>query len=283
MKIVQTTQLNPQQRQDILNLMCACRKVQPSCPAFPFEDLTSYYLLYAPQLVSALALVLPPSPYADETAECVAFTHPDHRQKNYFTALLQAAEAEIMERDILFLTDGRDTGALKTLERLEAEYDSSEYRMELSLLEVSPLLTNYYPEIYRNNPKISYVTPAATRSLSWRTEQEDGSVRTYYFHLRNDSLPAGKADSDQVPPEPPDVICHISFSGTGACLYGFFVDPLLRGCGLGKEALATVIHELKQEGLTTLFLHVSGDNTPAVNLYKKAGFRTTETLDYYFY
>ncbi|WP_243134402.1 GNAT family N-acetyltransferase [Enterocloster asparagiformis] len=36
-------------------------------------------------------------------------------------------------------------------------------------------------------------------------------------------------------------------------------------------------------GISTLTLQVSGDNLPALRLYKKTGFHITETLSYYLY
>ena len=50
-----------------------------------------------------------------------------------------------------------------------------------------------------------------------------------------------------------------------------------------EEALLTVLHSLRNRNASSLFLHVSGENPAAVNLYKKTGFRITETLSYYLY
>lgn len=278
MDIIKTRSLSKEQQNEIRNLIKACRDNQPSCPSFPFEDMSVCYLLYDPQLVSALAFIIPPFPYSDEAAECIGFTHPDHRQKGFFSALFQAAGEELEERDLLFLTDGKEEGALKTMEALGAEYDSSEYRMELPLSEPCPLLPMFYPEE-------SGVTPSdpSPRRLCWRREDGADSERTYYFYIQPKNLPSETAAEILGKTEEPDVICHTKISEAGACLYGFTVEEMLRGCTLGQEALAAVVRDLKSEGCPLLFLHVSGDNLPAVHLYKKAGFRITETLAYYFY
>lgn len=280
MKIIRTDQLSKQQHQEVQELAAACRDAQPSCPSFPFEDMSTCYLLYDPQLVSVLAFIIPQFPYSDEAAECIAFTHPAHRQKGYFSALFQESEPEMKERDLLFLTDGKDNDALKTLETLGAEYDSSEYRMELSDSQVSPLLPEFFPEEYGLAPDGPGTSP---RRLCWRKEESGASSQSFYFYMLPKNLPLEHAAEILGKSEPPDVVCHTELSDFGACFHGFMVDDMLRGCGLGKEALAVIIRELKKQDCPVLFLHVSGDNLPAVNLYKKAGFRITETLAYYFY
>ena len=61
------------------------------------------------------------------------------------------------------------------------------------------------------------------------------------------------------------------------------VRPALRRRGIGSRALSHVLAFLAREGVRLVFLHVSGNNLPAVSLYKKAGFRIAETLSYYLY
>ena len=55
-----------------------------------------------------------------------------------------------------------------------------------------------------------------------------------------------------------------------------------RGKGYGKAFFLQVLKSL-QENTSTVTLQVSGNNTVALNLYKKTGFRITETLSYYLY
>ena len=52
--------------------------------------------------------------------------------------------------------------------------------------------------------------------------------------------------------------------------------------GYGKAFFFQVLKSL-QENTSTVTLQVSGNNTVALNLYKKTGFRITETLSYYLY
>ena len=68
-----------------------------------------------------------------------------------------------------------------------------------------------------------------------------------------------------------------------ACFYGFRVHDLCRGLGIGEAAFCLVLNDLITRGCTRIVLHVSSDNYPALSIYKKAGFRITETLSYFMY
>ena len=44
-----------------------------------------------------------------------------------------------------------------------------------------------------------------------------------------------------------------------------------------------LVSSLEREGIRRICLQVSGSNEPALHLYRKTGFRITETLSYYLY
>ena len=188
----------------------------------------------------------------DETAECLAFTHPSFRKKGYFSAVFDEAGAEFEEISLLIPVDGQDPAVLPVLEAIGAEYDSCEYRMELALS-------------CPNEP-----TALSGRRLVCRSVNGPDSSVSYSFS------PA--ADESR-----PIAVCRTASFGANVCLYSFLVEEDYRGRGLGEEALLSVIEILRRQGNSVVFLHVSGDNNAAVNLYKKTGFRITETLSYYLY
>lgn len=60
------------------------------------------------------------------------------------------------------------------------------------------------------------------------------------------------------------------------------VDPIFRGTGIGKKLLMAAEKDMYSRFIRRIRLEVSTGNTPALNLYKKSGFRITEILkDYY--
>jgi len=58
-----------------------------------------------------------------------------------------------------------------------------------------------------------------------------------------------------------------------AYLYGFRIRPAYRGSGLGSAMMATVEHDLAMRGFTSITLNVARDNTDAIRLYRRRGYR----------
>ena len=77
--------------------------------------------------------------------------------------------------------------------------------------------------------------------------------------------------------------CRITSAGGQACLSSLMIEEARRGEGLGSCFLGLLLPALANQGFSRLVLQVSGSNLPALALYKKAGFRITETLLYYLY
>ncbi len=260
MQIIKTDRLTVQQEKEIGHLLDECRSLHPLRISFPFKDGSVFFLAYeecassVPVLVCALALIMPETDGFDETAECLAFTHPSFRKKGYFSAVFDEAGAEFEETSLLIPVDGQDPAVVPVLETIGAEYDSCEYRMELCLSCPCPQ---------------KGLVPSG-RLLVCRSVENLDSTVSYSFSLAADE-------------SHPIAACRTASFGANVCLFAFLVEEDFRGRGLGEEALLSVIEILRSRGNAVLFLHVSGDNDAAVNLYKKTGFRITETLSYYLY
>lgn len=253
MEIIQVTALTEKQREEIRALERRCKDAYPLKISFPLEEEASFYLLYDQELVCALALILPEPDSSESAAECVAFTLPSKQRRGYFTALFEAAEKELGDTALLFLTDHSNDGAAKALEALCAEFDYSEYRMDLNL---------------KSTQRIGSSTDRSR--LFSQAEQVENSL-TFTFSLNDEPLQASIGS------------CLAECFGETACLYGFELAPAHRGTGLGKEAFLFSVSHLQSMGITSAFLQVSGENKIAVHLYEKTGFRITETLSYYLY
>lgn len=255
MKIIKTHTLTEQHKADIQKLTKACQKKWNMSLSFPYEEGTSFYLLYETVLVSVLALITPDAAAeknaADEfvTAECIAFTLPCEQKKGYFSALLEAAEEEIQDINLLFTTDESNEGALKTLRALDAGLDCRDFKMELSLSSADE---------FDPTPRLSIIS------------QRDETKASLTFRLK--SSPRTEIGRAQA-----------AFFQNSACLYSFEIDEEYRNQGFGKEALLLILDYIKLQSCPLLFLHVSDDNIPALRLYEKTGFRVTETLSYYLY
>jgi GNAT superfamily N-acetyltransferase len=74
-----------------------------------------------------------------------------------------------------------------------------------------------------------------------------------------------------------------SVSDHCVCLHHVEVDEAQRGKGHATRMLEKLFARLAADGIKKVILQVSGDNAAALALYKKTGFRITETLSYYLY
>ncbi len=82
--------------------------------------------------------------------------------------------------------------------------------------------------------------------------------------------------------------CYLDFRGQSTSyFYGFEITENLRNQGLGGACLSLLLETCflrpGSEKLKKISLQVSGQNGPAMALYKKAGFQITESLSYYIY
>ena len=64
-------------------------------------------------------------------------------------------------------------------------------------------------------------------------------------------------------------------------IFGFVVDPVLQGQGIGRAVLQRVCAQLREDGVRTITLEVEVDNDGALGLYTSVGFVQQATEDYY--
>ncbi|BBU62657.1 acetyltransferase [Methylosinus sp. C49] len=62
----------------------------------------------------------------------------------------------------------------------------------------------------------------------------------------------------------------------------FAVDPARRGAGLGRALLAAHLGNLERGGARLVFLEVGEDNTAALKVYEKLGFKTIGRRENYY-
>lgn len=74
--------------------------------------------------------------------------------------------------------------------------------------------------------------------------------------------------------------CHISIFDNYGCIHNVEINEHFRGNGYGKLLLQYTLMQAKKM-CTNIILHVTKENIPAYNLYKKLGFITTSEIIYY--
>ena len=127
MKIIHTTTLTDQQKNQVRNLVEICKQKEPVSLSAPSEDGLDYFLAYDHEgsLAGFLFLYFTD----DQICECTAFTAPDHRKQGVFTKLLNMAldvadayeKEEKTQVDFCFLIDENTPSAMAVMELLEAD------------------------------------------------------------------------------------------------------------------------------------------------------------------
>ncbi len=265
MNLIHTTLLSAPQKESIRALTEACRRAEPITLSAPSEDGLDYYLIYenTPEeggLTAFSFLFFVPQedagPASVYTCEYTAFVHPAHRRQGYFTEMLNAAltAADRFEKehrcqvDFCFLTDGKSPDASAVLESIGAEYWFSEYKM------VRPLREKDMD--YTANVQI---------------EEADAAAGLYTASLDGEIIGT----------------CALLPSGRETYLYAFQIKEAYQSRGHGRDFLKGMLSLIAKNSAggseNTISVQVSGLNYIARNLYKKTGFRDTESLSYYIY
>lgn len=256
MKCTHTTALNEQQKMDIRQLVEDCCLAEPVTLSAPLENGLEYFLGYEDgKLVSMVFLFFP----EDSVCECGAYTEPGHRRRGYFAELLEEAlafveayeESRQLDVDFCFLTDGNSPDAMAVIGALGAEYWYSEYSMSLEL-----------PGAETGPAAAVHSTRSALSTLSISEAEEN------LYTAALNGQPIG--------------VCMIIPSGDTVYFYGFEIKSSCRRMGYGQQFLDAMIALLSSR-YRRMTLQVSSQNVPALELYKKTGFRITETLSYYLY
>lgn len=291
------TELSEFQAAAVRALEETCRN-HHACPAFPWEDYTDVWLLWgedssAPAGTCALSGTAAPSGAcalpdrcrlaavlaaiaSPDEVECIAMTAPELRRRGFFTELLDAAADFFDDTDLILPAKSDDAETCLALEAAGAEKLSTEYRMEKKLTtgteeaSSSPVKGTSVPE--ETDARSEQASRAGSAGLTMAVDKGEDGARTYTFCVSDTAEPAVYAG-----------LCRTLQEGASACFYDFEIDEKLRGRGLGRAALSLVLEHLRAAGTRKVFLHVSGDNLPAVRLYEKAGFAVTEAMDYYLY
>ncbi|MCD8082948.1 MAG: GNAT family N-acetyltransferase [Clostridiales bacterium] len=251
--IIRTEALSDRQLRQIRDLVTQCARHDGSRSEYPLDTPGQiHWLLYSGNN-SVLKAVCTLIPLDDDTVECCAFTRPASRQPGCFLALLEQAEKEAEDRDILFFA-GQMPDTLATLHAISAEKLSTEHQMEK---ELPP------PASYACHDK----SESNTHDRTWKlTSACDASAPT--------------ASCQTVP----IASCQTTPVGEACvCLHHVEVCEPFRQKGFATALLTFLFSVLASEGVRRILLHVSDDNLAAIALYKKTGFRITETLSTYLY
>ncbi len=263
--------LTKEQRGQIAGLAERCRLHDGIRLTYPLdeEDGCHYLTWEDGQILSVLAWL----PYDEDTAECIAFTRPDRRREGHFSRLLEQAIEEQADCDILFPVSGDCADTMAALDVLGAELEGREYQMEISLGADHPCFQRFAAGAPGGVPGAPGGVPGmsgAHLKLREKTDFRTDPAVVEFYPSKEEGLSVGSLETAPV-------------SEDCVCLHHVEVEETARGQGYGSQMIGLLLGTLESRGIRRVILQVSADNTPALCVYKKAGFRITESLSYYLF
>lgn len=250
MPAVFASRLNSSQKTSITSLVAACQKKDSLLLSFPLGEADFYTLYYLNHtVVSAAAFTM----NGTDACDCTAFTAPAYRNQGFFSRLFAKGLRRLPEEtELFFYTDGRCRDTEYVLKALGAECVSREHMMELTPQNLAALAERPAGK------------PSAATGSSVMSEQIQDGVPILTWRGFGGCV---------------SVACH----SESYYLYGLEIAPEFRGNGNGRRLLFETLVSLCTRRCMPVRLQVSGSNDTALSLYKKTGFRITETLFCYLY
>jgi len=225
-----------------------------------------------------LAVLTVFAPSRDEL-ELVGLTHPSHRMKGNFRALVRAA-ADVARSfsipDLLFSCERTSESGVAAVQTLGACLDFTEYCLRFdqkALASQRPVpdgltLREATPADLEDMCAISSVAfsepPEQTRRFLMRALEAPN--RTQYMVHRN-GIPAG--------------IGAIGYEEGEATVFGLAVSPELQNSGIGRGMLTLMLRDLAARGMEDIAIEVDSTNARALHLYLSCGFVEEVVNDYY--
>ena len=210
--------------------------------------------------------------------EISAMTSPDFRRQGIFRKLLMAAREETRRRlipDLLFICERASQSGMACAKAIGADYDFSEYKMDLLRQGVEPVAL---PDGIELRPAQTEDIPLLVKmdALCFGVENA-GSEERLAQELTNSNRKMLVVTLEG------QVIGKIYALSTNTETYvsAFCMLPKHRGKGYGRAVLSEVVTRLVAAGRQNITLEVETRNEHALGLYKRCGFETVTAFDYY--
>ena len=241
--------------------------------ARPADETNDFFYYQDSVLVGCLSLYS----FGHSEAEASGMVHPEHRRQGIFRSLVAMAIEELKQRAIpklIFFCDIRSHFGIAFLKALGAQYDHSEYRMDLAGPQASPA----YDERLRveRAEKEDIAAVAHIIGLCFGAPEEEVQ-RGIVEHIDNPAHPDLLGRLDGVPIGALSMIADERSVG----IFGFGVLPEYRGRGYGRQILARAIAYATARYQKPIFLEVVPENASALGLYQSVGFQETSRYEYY--
>jgi ribosomal protein S18 acetylase RimI-like enzyme len=209
--------------------------------------------------------------FGGPTVELAGMVHPDYRRRGIGTRLLDEAIELCREQGrekILLVIPRTSPGGQALAESRGGFLDHSEHALDL---EGAAVEGQSDPSLVLR-PVSSDDIADETRILAEAFGESTGSM---VLDALDESRLVGDHDGKVIA----TLRVHRSPEQWG--IYGFAVEPHLRGMGIGRDLLRRICRQAHEAGVTRLHLEVEVNNDRALGLYTSLGFAPTSTEDYF--
>src|SRR5262245_52089284 len=201
--------------------------------ARPADETNDFFYYQDDALVGCLSLYT----FGSSEAEASGMVHPEHRRQGVFRALVAAGIEELKQRGIpklIFFCDIRSHSGIAFLKALGAQYDHSEYRMDLAEPQAPPAYDERLRVERAEREDIAAVAHIIGLCFGVPDEEVRRGIET---HVDDPAHPHLLGRLDGVPIGALSMIAGEQKVG----IFGFGVLPEYRGHGYGRQILAQAI------------------------------------------
>ena len=273
-----TQQLTDSQLQDLDQLLQLCEKADGGTPATyryilkqkrETKNTVLYYL--QGKLVGLLSVYF----FYEDACEVCLLVAPEHRRHGFAYQLLETILPLMQVKGIERLIFSSSTSfSHEWLPAKGFAYQQSEFHMERNSFETR-LINN--PSLVLRKASMADLPILFTLDKACFPEQPVNMLERFTYLLEHpdynvllalhNGTIVGKA--------------HIHWREENILLSDIAVLPIYQGRGFGSELIANCINLILAQGKTHMALDVETSNQNALNLYKRHGFNTTSSYEYW--
>lgn len=212
--------------------------------------------------------------------EITGMVHPDYRRQGIFKELFENAKqkcTDLKVERILLVSERSISAAAAFVKSTGAEYYNSEFSMlfnDSSVPQYTQAGIKLRNPLNKDDLKLSRLDKLCFGYGLAEEEDGDGQGTDIVSDSYSTTLLA-ELDNKFI-----GKIGLMKENGKGY-IFGFAVEPELRGKGYGREILSLSLSKLLSEGIKEVLLEVAVKNDRALLLYKSCGFKEITVYDYH--
>lgn len=208
-----------------------------------------------------------------EKLEITGMIHPSFRRLGIFEKLSNLAIEESKRRnpdEILLLFDERSKFAKIAIEKLNCDYNFSEYLMNRNNNELSiPYINKDIKLVKVDSHNLNEVKKLAEEIFEETIDRIEIDNNSNFYLVKKENNVIGK------------IKLNLDRENLAGFISWFGIKEEFRRQGYGRATLNEALRIFNEEGIYNVSLEVNTSNKNALNLYKDSGFKEELIMNYY--